>query len=216
MLAIVSGLGDFNFVILRRSNSRDPMLSDVVACGCFSAPCFEPCPAQDSRGVSRCSGTYLQSLTVRNYAGNIPITALSQVAFDPAASLQFIFDGQPWGSTISFAPGISVTLGGELDLDAAPTVNLASLVGDTFKLFDWTGVSPIGLFNIVADHGWDVSQLYTTGKVTYVGVPEPSMFALLGMGAMSLLAYARRRRSIRTAVTTAALIRPPDRMRFAS
>ena len=53
-------------------------------------------------------------------------------------------------------------------------------MGDTFQLFDWSGVSPTGTFNIVAAPGWDVSQLYTAGEVTYVGtVPdlEPSFFS---------------------------------------
>ena len=87
-----------------------------------------------------------QSLIVRNCASNIPITVLNQALFDPAAALQFVFDGGPWGSTISFTPGISVTRGGELDLTVAAGVSLSSLVGDTFKLFDWSGVTPAGLF----------------------------------------------------------------------
>jgi hypothetical protein len=134
------------------------------------------------------------TLTIRNYAGNFPVTVLGQAAFDPAATLQIVLDGNPWGSTISFASGIPVTLAGEMDLEIASGVNLASLVGDTFQLFNWTGVSPTGQFDIVADPGWDVSQLYTTGQVTYVGtVPEPSTFALLAAGAVGFLAYALRR-----------------------
>ena len=61
-------------------------------------------------GLSLAAG---KSLVVRNYAGNIPITVLGQATLDPAASLQFVFDGQPWGSTISFTSGIPVTLAGE-------------------------------------------------------------------------------------------------------
>ena len=51
------------------------------------------------------------------------------------------------------ASGIPVSLGGELDLTVASGVDLNSLAGETFKLFDWTGVHPTGQFNIVGDPG---------------------------------------------------------------
>lgn len=142
---------------------------------------------------------------VRNFDVNSPgryfapvpkcITILGQASFDSSASLQIVLDGQPWGSTIAFANGIPVALGGELDLTLAQGVDLSSLVGDTFKLFDWSGVSPTGQFQIVADPGWDISQLYTTGQVTYLGtVPEPSTIALLAVGAVALCLWPGRRR----------------------
>ena len=85
-----------------------------------------------------------------------------------SASLVLEFDGNPWGSTISFDSGIPVVLGGNLELDLAAGVNPASLLGDTFQVFDWTGVSPVGQFaqignNLPAGYAWDTSQLYTTG-----------------------------------------------------
>ena len=58
----------------------------------------------------------------------------------------FQFDGAPWGSTISFDSGISVTLGGNIELGLAGGVDPAGLLGDSFHLFDWTGVSPTGQF----------------------------------------------------------------------
>jgi uncharacterized protein YjbI with pentapeptide repeats len=150
-------------------------------------------PGGTINGLSLGAG---ETLTVQNYAGNIPITVLGQMAMGPGASLAIVLDGQPWGSTISFAPGISVSLAGELDLTPAAGVALGDLIGDTFQLFDWSSVSPDGRFQVVADSGWDLSRLYTSGQVTFVGqVPEPCTFAMLGMGALGLFAYAWRRRA---------------------
>ncbi len=150
-------------------------------------------PAGTINGLNLAAG---ETLTVRNYAGNVPVTVLGQATFDPAATLQIVLDGNPWGSTMSFASSIPVTIAGELDLELAPGVNLADLVGDTFRLFDWTGVRPTGQFNVELPAGqWDISQLYTTGVVTLEAVPEPSSFVLLGIGAFSLLAYGWRKRS---------------------
>ena len=136
-----------------------------------------------------------ETLTLRNDADNIPITVLSQAKFNATATLQIVLDGNPWGSTISFASGIPVTLAGELELELAPGVDRASLVGDTFRLFNWTGVSRTGQFSVELPgdpSGWDISKLYTTGEVTVV--PEPSTLVLLGIGAVSLLGYGWRKR----------------------
>ena len=59
-----------------------------------------------------------------------------------------VFDADAWDSTISFAPGISVTLGGALELTFAPDVSLTSQIGRTFNLFNWTGVNPTGSFAV--------------------------------------------------------------------
>ena len=139
-----------------------------------------------------------ESLVIRNYAGaeSVPIIVLGQMSMDPAASLQIVLDGQPWGSTISFDSGIPVSLAGELDLTFAPGIDPTSLVGDTFQLFDWSGVNPNGRFQVVSNYGWDLSQIYSSGEVTLlaVTVPEPSTFAMLGVGACGLLACTWRRR----------------------
>ena len=76
--------------------------------------------------------------------GPIPIQILTGMSMDSNATLQFQLDGGTWGSTISFQAGIPVTLGGNIELGLAPGVDPSSLVGDTWQLFDWTGVSPSG------------------------------------------------------------------------
>ena len=94
----------------------------------------------------------------------------------PGGTLRMVFEADAWDSTISFAPGIPVTLGGTLELTFADDVNLASQVGRTFDLFDWTGVNPTGAFAISSPYAWDLSNLYTTGEVTLTAVPEPQRF----------------------------------------
>ena len=101
----------------------------------------------------------------------------------PGGTLRMVFEADAWDSTISFAPGIPVTLGGTLELTFADETNLASQIGRTFELFNWTGVVPAGAFTICSPYTWDLSRLYTTGEVTLTAVPEPTsavMAATLG------------------------------------
>jgi hypothetical protein len=65
------------------------------------------------------------------------------------------------------------------NLAGASFVILASQVGRTFDLVDWTGVSPIGSFAISSPYRWNVSNLYTTGEVTLTAIPEPKAAVLL-------------------------------------
>ena len=147
-----------------------------------------------------------QLLVVRNYSGGspIPIHVTGGVSMQDGTTIQMLLDNNPWGSTIPFASSTSVSLGGNLELNVTPDAYIGlDLLGDSFQLFDWSGVTPTGHFNIVNDLAgvegpggplyWDTSALYTTGVVTLV--PEPSSLALLGVGAIGLLGYAWRRRT---------------------
>ena len=143
------------------------------------------------------------SLLVRNYGGNIPIHVLQGMSVNPGTALEFQLDGAAWGSTISFASAVPVTLDGTLDLDLAAGVEPAGLLGDSFHLFDWAGVSPSGRFaqiasDLPAGYTWDTAQLYTSGEVTLEATPEPATLSLLGIGAVALVGYGwRRRRQMR-------------------
>jgi hypothetical protein len=106
---------------------------------------------------------------------------------------RMVFEADAWDSTISFAPGIPVTLGGTLELAFAADVNPASQVGRTFDLFDWTGVNPTGAFAISSPYAWDLSNLYTTGQVTFTAIPEPDALGLV-LFAFGLSLYRRCRR----------------------
>jgi hypothetical protein len=101
----------------------------------------------------------------------------------PGGTLRMIFEADDWDSTISFAPGIPVTLGGTLELTFADNVNPASQLGRTFDLFNWTGVNPTGAFAVYSPYAWDLSNLYTTGQVTLTAVPEPATIVLLAFAA---------------------------------
>jgi uncharacterized protein YjbI with pentapeptide repeats len=131
-------------------------------------------------------------LVVRDYDGNpnnivnpynpippIPITVDQHLTIGPGGTLRLVFEADAWDSTISFAPGIPVTLGGTLELTFADNVNLASQLGRTFDLFNWTGVTPTGDFAISSPYAWDLSNLYTTGQVTLTAIPERTTVLLI-------------------------------------
>jgi hypothetical protein len=130
-----------------------------------------------------------QILSVRDYDGH-PYTAFSPRAITvgwqfmaaPEGALRMIFDADGWDSTISFAPDIPVTLGGKLELIFDDGVDLASQVGRTFDLFNWTSVNPTGAFSVSSRYAWDLSNLYTTGEVTLIAVPEPVTISMLILG----------------------------------
>jgi hypothetical protein len=84
-----------------------------------------------------------------------------------------------------------VQLGGALELTFADEVDVATQLGRTLDLFDWTGVSPTGQFEIRSPYVWDVSNLYTTGEVTLLAVPELSGESILVLAAR-VLAGCRR------------------------
>ena len=108
----------------------------------------------------------------------------------PGGTLRMVFEADAWDSTISFAPGIPVTLGGTLELTFAADVNLASQVGRTFDLFDWTGVNPTGAFAVSSPYAWDLSNLYTTGEVTLIACPSPALYSCLASLLPRLLRWA--------------------------
>jgi hypothetical protein len=139
-------------------------------------------------------------LVVRDYDGNptkagqpVPITVDQRLSMGPGGTLRMVFEADAWDSTISFAPGIAVTLGGTLELTFADDVNLASQVGRTLDLFDWTGVTPTGAFAVSSTYAWDLSNLYTTGEVTLAAIPEPRALRLFCFALTALIATSRVR-----------------------
>jgi uncharacterized protein YjbI with pentapeptide repeats len=133
-----------------------------------------------------------EELVVSDYEGHahatldvVAIKVDQRLAMGPGGTLRMVFETDAWDSTISFATGIPVTLGGTLELTFAADVNPATQLGRTFDLFDWTGVTPTGAFAVSSPYRWDLSNLYTTGQVTLTAIPEPAAL-LVALAALFL------------------------------
>jgi hypothetical protein len=126
----------------------------------------------------------------------LPVQVFFHMTIATGAGLRVVFDDDSWDSTISFLPGIPIELGGSLELAFARDVDVVGQVGRTFKVFDWTGVSPVGAFEVVSDYEWDTANLYSRGDVTLV--PEPEGW-VLGVCAVVLMAVVSARSKQRRA-----------------
>ena len=137
-------------------------------------------------GLSLQSG---ERLVVRNHPIAIVVGELASLV--EGSKLEMQFDESDWDSTISFQDGISVTLGGTLLLKPRDGVDGESLLGRTFDLFDWNGpLSQDNRFDTVESlpgYVWDISNLYTTGEITLIAVPEPATMFLLSLGGLAVL-----------------------------
>ena len=116
-----------------------------------------------------------QTLVVRDYDGDpsrslgpLPIMVTNGMTMGTNGILQTLFEEDAWDSTISFDPGITVALGGSLNLTFAQDVDILGQLGRTFSVFNWSGVSPTGTFNVTSPYEWDTSKLYNTGEVTLI------------------------------------------------
>jgi uncharacterized protein YjbI with pentapeptide repeats len=125
----------------------------------------------------------------------IPVSVQDHLIMAESSILQLAFDADPWDSLISFEPGIPVELAGAIQFTFADDVDVASQVGRTLQIFDWTGVAPSGQCRIRSPYIWDITNLYTSGEVTLVAVPEPTFASIFLVSALVL--GIRRRVTIR-------------------
>jgi uncharacterized protein YjbI with pentapeptide repeats len=121
----------------------------------------------------------------------IPVAIQDRALFAEGGVLQLSFDADPWDSLISFEAGIPVELAGSLELSFADGVDVEMQIGRTLRIFDWTGVSPVGQFEIQGPYDWDTTNLYTTGEVTLTAITGlPGDFNLDGsVGAADYVAW---------------------------
>lgn len=127
----------------------------------------------------------------RNPRPPIPVKVFDHLEMAVGSVLALRFEEDPWDSLISFEPGIPVMLGGTLELSFADGVDVASQVGRTLRIFDWTGVTPNGDFAIRSPYVWDDANLYAAGEVTLIAVPEPWTASMLLVGVTTLIAAIR-------------------------
>ena len=137
-------------------------------------------PDGSVQGLDLCAG---RRLIVRDYHGDparspplapIPITVQNSMAMGADGTLQMVLGEESWDSTISFAQGIPVALGGTLELTFAQDVDVSGQLGRTVTLFNWSGVTPTGTFNVSSAYGWDLRHLYTGGAGTLVSLTGPA------------------------------------------
>jgi uncharacterized protein YjbI with pentapeptide repeats len=128
------------------------------------------------------------------YYPAIPVVIDSHMKMEGGSTLRLLLQENAWDSVVSFQPGISVTLGGTLDLEFTSDTDVGAQVGRKIHLFDWSGVSPSGTFTIGGPYTWDASQLYTTGDVTLSAVPEPAtaFTAAFGLAVVGGIAMSRK------------------------
>jgi hypothetical protein len=82
------------------------------------------------------------------------------------------------------------------------TNDVSALVGRTLHIFNWTGVTPTGAFAVSSPYAWDLSNVYTTGEVTFIAIPEPATLVLAALS-FAPLACQRRDHSRRNTWTSA-------------
>jgi uncharacterized protein YjbI with pentapeptide repeats len=156
-------------------------------------------------GLDLASG---ETLLIRDYDADstrvrlIPqptrIQVRDQLMMSSGSVLRMLLEEDNWDSTIAFQPDIPATLGGSLELLFVPGVDVATQLGRRIRIFDWTGVMPVGQFNVVSPYSWDLSRLYSTGEVTLVAIPEPPCFLLAAIGLPVLWRLSSRKSNRRT------------------
>ncbi len=149
-----------------------------------------------------------ERLVVRDVDLAINVSTGFSMADQGTLDLQFA--DASWGSKITFTPSLTPDLGGVLALSFAPSADLAAMPGTVFDLFDWP--APLNAANrfdridTPAGSEWDLSNLYTTGEVRILAIPEPSSFALTAVCALALCIIWRTKRKGSVATAVACLL----------
>jgi autotransporter-associated beta strand protein len=134
------------------------------------------------------SGTTLFQLFTNDNLGTLNgVTAADRVVVNAPNWSNVVFGGS---SSLTITTGLTAT---------------TFVAGDSWRIFDWTGVAagtaPLqgtnGFNSIIAptldvNLGWDYSNLFTTGTISVIVIPEPSRALLLMLGLLGLMMRRRR------------------------
>jgi uncharacterized protein YjbI with pentapeptide repeats len=110
----------------------------------------------------------------------IEVLIVDRLTMSEGSALQLEFDADHWDSLISVGFR-TVELGGALELRFANDVDVSTQVGRTLRIFDWTGVSPSGEFDVSSSYLWDLSELYSTGEARLTGTGSMADYNGSGM-----------------------------------
>lgn len=131
-------------------------------------------------------------LTLHHYPMDIRIQ--EAMRFSENSTLQLILSDDG-ASTLVVTPGVVPHLGGVLELLFEDGVDVETVLGTSFVLFDWgDSLSEGQRFSAVITpdgYQWDLSELYTSGRVTLV--PEPASMLLMAAGLAGMILRTRRR-----------------------
>ncbi|MBE2282926.1 MAG: autotransporter-associated beta strand repeat-containing protein [Prosthecobacter sp.] len=138
---------------------------------------------------------------------SLDTTSGGALVFQDNSSLEMdLFSANTGGLNVSDLLNLdgTLTIGSNVSLNVINSTSLPTTAwqdGDTWQLFDWSGVSlRTGTFSTVLPDltgtglTWDLGDLYTGGAISVVLVPEPGRMSLLLLAA-AIFALRRRRRS---------------------
>jgi autotransporter-associated beta strand protein len=173
--------------------------------------------------VSAVGSTHSSTVFLGAFSGSGGFTGGGDVFFEgdlrPSDPVEVTFGGNAFleGSTntvmqlagpVAGSEYDQITVTGQLalagDLDIVLLNGFQPQDGESFQLFDGQlsgSFSQLSLPTLSNGHSWDTTNLDTYGTISVV--PEPSTLALFGVGAIGLVGYYLRRRTVRTAKSAA-------------
>ncbi|MDZ4781650.1 MAG: pentapeptide repeat-containing protein [Planctomycetia bacterium] len=121
-------------------------------------------PNGDLQGMQLQSG---EELIVRDHM--VGVTVLQAMALAPDATLEFWLQDHDWDGPINVAPNVTPNLDGNLSLAFDRGIDLPSMIGASFHLFNWndrlTAGDAFESILVPPRTTWDLSALYTDGVV---------------------------------------------------
>ncbi len=130
-------------------------------------------------------------LVVRNFPGSLIVVTDETAKIGEGGALRLLLDDYSYFNPIWGAAEVSGLA--TLQLAFAEGINVANQLGRTYYI----SIDFIDAFMVESPYVWDLTNLYTTGEITLLAVPEPIALSLIGIGgAAGTLMVSRRRRPL--------------------